>query len=77
MLHLNHNHYEMSRQRYQDFLRESEQDRKSFHLGSHSRRFAALMINLGAMMVSLGRRMQIPAEQARHNFEQPRSSVAR
>ena len=76
MLHLSHNSYEMSKQRYQDFLRESQQDRNSLHLGSRSSRFAALMVNLGAMMVNIGRRMQIPAEQAGCTLEQARSGAA-
>ena len=76
MMHLNHNSYEMSKQRYQDFLRESEQDRKSLYLGRRRDHFAALMVNLGTMMVNIGRRMQIPAEQAGRTLEQARSGAA-
>ena len=75
MMHLNHNSYEMSKQRYQDFLRESTQDRKSLYLGRRSNRFAALMVNLGAMMINIGRHMQIPAEQAGRTFEQASSGA--
>ena len=76
MMHLNHNSYEMSKQRYQDFLRESVQDRQSLYLGRRRDRFANLMVNLGTMMINIGRRMQIPAEQAGRTLEHARSGAA-
>lgn len=77
MMHLNHNNFEMSKQRYQDFLRESANDRQSLYLGRRRDRFAALMVNLGAMLINIGRRMQIPAEQAGRTFEQASSGAVR
>jgi hypothetical protein len=70
MLPINHNLLEIARQQHQDFLSDAQKEQLARQLDSRPARHQAIMVKLGALLVSVGRRLQAPAAQTQACAEQ-------
>ncbi|MBX2997277.1 MAG: hypothetical protein KF893_02110 [Caldilineaceae bacterium] len=70
MLPVNHNLVEIARQQQQEFLRAAQKEQLARQLDKRPARHQAMMVKLGTMLVSVGRRLQAPAAQTQPCVEQ-------
>lgn len=72
MLPVNYTAVEMAKQQHQDYLKAAQREQLARQLeGRPARSQSMLMVKLGALLVSVGRRLQAPAAQSQACIEQP------
>jgi hypothetical protein len=70
MLPVNHNLVEVARQQHQDYLRAAQKEQIARQLDNRPARHQAIIVKFGALLVSVGRRLQAPAAQSQACIEQ-------
>jgi type II secretory pathway component PulM len=70
MLPVNHNLVEVARQQHEEYRRAAQKEQLARQLDSRPARHQAIMVKLGVLLVSVGRRLQAPAAQTQACAEQ-------
>jgi type II secretory pathway component PulM len=70
MLPVNHNLVEVARQQHEEYRRAAQHEQLARQLDNRPARHQAIMVKFGALLVSVGRRLQAPAAQPQTCVEQ-------